>query len=339
MALRWIDSFDTYVTADISRRYVESDCAISAADPKNGIGCIYCAGYGDKFTVDTTFTDGKFVLGFHMKLVQYPFTSDSLIGFYSTATINAYMKVTANGTIQFTNAGGTALCESSAGAIDEDVWHHIEIKGEIADATSIDCIIKVDGTVVATAASPVDSLASGTFNRVTIGHIGSNVYGVYFDNLYICDMSGAQCNDFLGECIVEAIMPDGAGYNSDFDGSDGNKVDNHLLVDEVDPDDDTTYVEDSDVGGIDAFTYGALSQTPAAIYGVAVNTMVRKTTENARTMKQIARPVSTNYEGSEHTLTTTYTTFQDIWELNPADAAAWEEADVNGSEFGVKVEA
>jgi len=243
----------------------------------------------------------------------------------------------ADGTISLLRS--TSILGTSVAPLLADTWYHIELVGEVSNSTTIECILKVNGVTVITLTTGTDTHTANGITKIQLGKFGVPAATYYFDSFYLMDQSGAKNNTFIGDCVVAAIHPDGAGYLSDFDGSDGNKVDNHLLVDEADPDDDTTYVEDDTVGGIDSFTYAAMSETPAEIFGVAVTTMARKTTANARTIKQIARPVSTNYTGDEHILAESYACFQDIWEDNPADAADWEEADVNGAEFGVKVEA
>jgi len=302
---------------------------------RTGVGCLAGNSYLDFISTPLVCVDDKFVVGFAFKF------STAIAGVMfrtmGTATINLTIALNADGTLSLYRS--TVLLDTSVTVLSTDTWYHIELVAQVSNSTTIECILKVDGTTVITLPTSTDTMIAGGITSVQLGKLGIPASTFYFDSYYLMDQEGSTNNTFLGDCVVEAILPDGNGYNSDFDGSDGNQVDNYLLVDEADPDDDSTYVEDDTVGGIDAFTYDALSETPATIFGVAVTIMAKKTTANARTIKQIARPVSTNYLGDEHTLSESYACYQDIWEDNPADAAAWEEADVNGAEFGVKVEA
>jgi len=336
MTLRLVDSFDTYATADISRRYtVSATPAIDAVEMRTGVGCLKCDSYTDCIITAITCTDDKFVVGFAFKTSAL--VAGDIFRTMGSATINLTLHLNDDGT--FSLKRSTVIIDTSVTALLVDTWYHIELVAQVSNSTTIECILKVDGTTILTLPTSTDTMIAGGLTGIRLGKFGIPSMTCYFDSYYFMDQDGSTNNTFLGDCVVEAILPDGNGYNSDFDGSDGNQVDNYLLVDEADPDDDTTYVEDDTVGGIDSFTYAAMSETPATIFGVAVTTMAKKTTANARTIKQIARPVSTNYTGDEHTLSESYACFQDIWEDNPADAAAWEEADVNGAEFGVKVEA
>jgi hypothetical protein len=333
-----IDSFDTYVTADLSRRYaVSGSPTIDAVEMRTGVGCLLANSYLHGITIAQSFTDDKFVIGFSFK------TSDAtpgkvmpLMRAMGGATVNLSIALNMDGTLTLLRS--LAVLGTSTETLIDDTWHHIELIGEVSNSTTIECILKLDGMTVITVPTTADTLTGGGLTGLQLGSYNTGGPNFYFDSLYVMDTTGSKNNTFLGDCVVEAILPDGNGYNSDFDGSDADKVDNYLLIDEADPDDDSTYIEDEDVGGIDAFTYSAMAESPATIHGVAVTAMAKKTTANLRTIKQIARPASTNYEGSEHTLSGGYVSYQHIWEDNPEDAAAWEEADVNGSEFGVKVE-
>jgi hypothetical protein len=89
-------------------------------------------------------------------------------------------------------------------------------------------------------------LAMGTAN-ITEHRWVSNVYN-YIDDLYLLDLTGpAPYNARLGDCRVETLLPNGDGASSQWLGSDGNSVNNSLLVDE-NPVNTTDYVAASAVG-------------------------------------------------------------------------------------------
>ena len=57
-----------------------------------------------------------------------------------------------------------------------------------------------------------------------------------------------------------------------------------------------------------------------------------------RKITPLTRISSTDYLGSESDQQITeYKVVTSVWDTNPDDSSAWEEADVNGAEFGVKV--
>jgi hypothetical protein len=160
------------------------------------------------------------------------------------------------------------------------------------------------------------------------------------DDVVVADGSGSQNNDFLGQCRVVTILPvtDAveAGANASFTCSGGS--DHGALVDEADSDGDTTYVYSSTVGHIDSWNFGALGYT-GTIKGVQLDVAAKKTESGTRAIQLLTRPDATNrIDTTDRYLgQTDYDRHLKVWELNPEDSEAWEVADVDGAEFGVKV--
>ena len=246
----------------------------------------------------------------------------------------------ANGQVsaRFNTWQGALLGTASAiGVVRQNQWNYIEVKIVLSQTVG-SFTVKVNGEQVLSVTG-VDNcyLAETTFDAVELGTGGTNVWT---DDFYVCDASGSQNNDFLGEIRVVSILPVtdavDAGANADFTCSGG--TDHGALVDEATPDGDTTYVSSSTVGHYDSWNFGALGYT-GTIKGLQLNIIAKKTEASARAIIGVTRPTSTN---RDHSLTrylgmTDYISFPAVWELNPDDSAAWEVADVDGAEFGVKV--
>jgi len=343
MALVRIEGFNAVETADIALvgTITTGTPTIDNVNQRNGDGCLSLNGYNEAFAIACTFTDEKFVVGFAINFVNLPTLSFTSFLQFRSGFDELTIGVTSTGQIQVKRAT-SVLGTSDPVIVADDTWYYFEMKGEISDSTTIETVCIVDGGVVLTLPTTTDT-SNGTPGTIDIelihGAIAAQV--VLIDDLYICDHEGSECNDLLGDCVVETIYPDGNGYNSDFVGSDVDSTDNYLHVDESDtPDGDTSYIESSTPTDIDAFTYAAMAGSDiGTIHAVQANTIAKKDDANPRTIKQLARLSSTNYEGSEEALSTAYARYGEIWELNPDDSAAWEEADVNAAEFGIKVEA
>jgi hypothetical protein len=159
----------------------------------------------------------------------------------------------------------------------------------------------------------------------------------YMDDIYCCDGSGAQNNDWMGECRVVSLLPStGNGSNTDFTCS--SSTDHGALVDEATPNDDTDYVYSSTLNHVDTWNFPALGYT-GTIKGVQMNLQAKKTESGTRAIAAVTRPASTNrvHAMNRYLGTTDYLSYAAMWELNPEDSAAWEVADVDGAEFGVKI--
>lgn len=338
MALLFVDGFNTYGSDDFGLRYGVSDTPlIDAVNMKSGVGCLHIEGSTDKITLAVSFVDDKFVIGFHFMFMDIPSQKVAFLALLGSTTQSLTLAVNTSGIIELSSyitLLGTAPVPMVAGQ-----WYHFEFIGECSESTTQECILKVDGETVITVPTGTDTSHTAPIHSLRFFKDTLFLGEPRVDNLYVMDQSGPKNNASIGpDCIVEAVYPNGNGYISDFDGSDANKVDNYLLVDEASQDGDTTYIEDDDVGGIDTFTYAAMAGTAATIHGVVINTVVKKSDDNARSIQAVARPASTDYVGAARALGVDYTNHQSILEDNPEDDQAWTKADITGSEFGVKVE-
>ncbi len=354
MALRFMDSFDHYDSADMTRKWttvtgsIGSDWVISTANPRNGTQHLRFTDdqFGASKTIDNQAT---WIVGFGFYLTTVPIASKNICQLRDTGTAQISLQVNADGTLEIRRGGttgaiGTAVTDGKSSLqITAATWNFIEVKVTIANSISAGtCVVRVNGDVYLTVATGQDLQITGNAfaNQFAIGFLTLGLDGQPwdFDDVYICDgTGGAPQNDFLGDCSPVALLPNGNGTTNQFTGSDGNSVDNYLLVDEVPADDDATYVEDSTPGNQDLYAFDNLPRTPVAIFGVQTNIIAKKDDAGARSAKQITRSGVTVYDGDTHTLTQgSYENHECIIEQDPDTAAAWNEAGINAAEFGLE---
>lgn len=187
--------------------------------------------------------------------------------------------------------------------------------------------VKVDGSAV-----DIDYSGDTTYGLENIKSLrlvgGESGNGNYFDDLVIDDA------DWIGNSRIQAIYPTGAGTTTQWDPSTG---DNYACVDER-PANDFDYVGTNVADEVDTYAASNLSGIITEIKCVQV--IARATKEGSPTPTQLqlaVRSGGTNYFSATKALPTSFgeDVFA-IWETNPADSAAWEEADVNAVEIGVK---
>jgi hypothetical protein len=195
----------------------------------------------------------------------------------------------------------------------------------------------VDGTLIMDIPTTTDCQNYSSSGVDALNIQGFATY-TYFNDVYICDLTGSDWNDFQGDITVDVLHPDGNGDTNDFVGSDADSTDNYLLVDDATPDDDSTYTESATVTDVDLYTFDN-SESPDTILAVAVDCYCIMDDAGPKSGKIITRVGGTTYEGDAFSLAETYEYATQIWELNPDDSAAWEAADIDAAEFGVKVEA
>lgn len=226
-----------------------------------------------------------------------------------------------------------------------DTWYFIELKVTI-DNSAGSYELRVNGQNVLSASGvDTDNTGSGQIEFIVLADTGTSAGDdsriSYFDNLYVVDDTGTDVNDFLGEISVDTIRPDGDGDVNNFVGSDGNSNQNWRLVDEVDNDGDTTYVESNTSGEIDLYTFENMTSTPttSGIYGLQLENLVSKSDAGFAEYRNILRTNSTNYFGSgNYPSYNDYESFYSVWEINPDTTGVWTEQEINTIQGGTKVD-
>lgn len=262
-----------------------------------------------------------------------------LIGFIdSTNGEQVSLRYSASGHKLYVSRNGTLLALGSA-VLSDAVFYYVEFKATINGATGT-TEVHVNGVAdPALTLSGVNTRGSGTNNSadaVRLGPVGTtNVFDFDFDDFYVCDTAGAVNNDFLGDVRVQCLFPDAIGAHSQWAPTPAGA--NYTAVNEVSPNDDTSYVSDLTPGDLDSYGFSDLSPSTGAVKGVQTVPYARKDDAGTRTIAPMARHGVTDYPGPNHNISNTYAYFPDVWETNPGTGLAWTVADVNADEFGVKV--
>lgn len=342
MALRWIDSFDHYATADVASKYEASQGSTAptiTSTARNG-GLALSLNDGNTPAVVTKVLDAQqtWIVGFALRYTNSG-ADKEFLDILDGGTTHATLKYQAStGRWLFTGAWGTA---TSASVFSVNVWYYVEVKITIADSPGGSYEVRVNGATEMSG-SGVDTRNAGNASadriRLRAGSSSNTSTARIFDDFYICDGTGsAPTNTFLGDCRVEALYPNGDGNSSVLVGSDGNSVSNYLLVDETAPNSDTDYVASATVGDKDTYTYTNPTPTAGTVYGVQINMHARKDDAGTRKIVSVARSGGTEVDGPAKTLTTSYLYYCDPRETKPG-GGSWSLSDVSGAEFGVKVD-
>lgn len=327
MALLFIDGFDHYATDDITKKWnVNNGASIGNTSPRRAASKYIELGTPSEFIGKAFGNRATVVIGF--AYYANSLTNDALLKFTFEGNVHLTVKSEPTGRIRVYR-GSTQIAESVIDTLKVNSWQYIEVKVYIHDSTgTVD--VHVNGVSVISA-SGVDTkeYSVGQVNLIYLYGCAST--STKIDDLYI---DGAN---ILGDCRVDTLMPNGAGNYTQWDPSAGA---NYQCVDDPgDINDDTDYCSTSTLNEIDTYNFENLTALGVTIHGLACNVCARKDDASTRKFKPLARVNGSDYEGTEVTLNDNYNVYQNIWDDNPDDAAAWEEADVNGAEFGAKLTA
>jgi hypothetical protein len=226
---------------------------------------------------------------------------------------------------------GTTLTDTSVwNSFQLNTWYLLEVYVKIADSPNGRVIIKLDGVTMVDFTGDSKPGADTTMDNIFIQFVGTTGY-CYFDDLGINNTSGGSDDSWCGDGKIVCLTPDGNGTYSQFIGSDGNSVDNYLLVDETPPDDDTSYVETTVSGDKDSYEMSDYTGVGRSILRVWTEARARDTVAAGGQIKLGFITDGSEYESSALSLLTTYSRVVGTgYTQNPYTVSGWAEADLDG---------
>jgi len=221
----------------------------------------------------------------------------------------------------------TSLFTSPTPVARPGIWCYVELKA-VAHASAGTIEVRVNGaTVCALTGQNTASSGAARFGQLYLGS-GANSVTSFFDDLYICDNSGARLNDFLGECRIDPQMPSSdvsiSGWTRSAGTSDFSAVNKAVLA-------TTPNLTAAAAGALDAFGLAALTGTPSTIHAVQATYAHLKSDAGAATMRANVKSGATTQNGATISPGTTSAYQTDIVALDPATGAAWTAAGLNAA--------
>jgi hypothetical protein len=337
MALLFCDGFDHYATADLTKKWTAagSGATIGTAG-RDGSGNLATTAASAGWAGKSFASVAALVIG-----VRFKYTSISgnprLMTLFDGVSQQCELKLNSDGTLSVLR-NGTALTDgTSVVSLVAGTYYYLEFKVTVANSIAADsCKVRVNGADVITVAAGQDlqSTANASVSQLRLGaESGVNTAAMLFDDLYICDQSGATNNDFLGDVRIDVVFPNGAGTHQSWTPSTG--TDHAALIDETAPN-TTDYLTGGAAGSKETSTLQDLSVN-GAILAVQVNAALAKTDAGACTTKNLIRSGTTEANGAVFAPSTSYLYSSSIHESDPATGAAWLTSAINALEAGVEV--
>jgi len=337
MALRFMDSFDHYATGDLAEKWTSNagGHTISAGTGRRGTAGL--KGGGGLFkTLDNQAT---WIIGFAFRPKGAFSGPSTIIRLRDTGVAQIDLSLNTNGTLSILRAGSVALTGgSSTLSLSIDVYYYIEWKVTIADSIAASsCVVRVDGVDWITVATGQDTQQTTNAFANELAIVNGPTQAADFDDLYVLDGTGsAPHNNFLGDCRVDALLPNGDGSNSAWTLSTGST--HSTLVDETAPNDDTDYITTSTAAARDSHNFANTpTMTSPTVYGIQHCISARKDDAGTRQIKSLLKSGATTVTGgTTYALASTYTYYQQIYAQDPNTAAAWTTTAIDALEAGVE---
>jgi hypothetical protein len=351
MALIFADSFDHLSNAYLQSKWTSvssfgnpgQGLKLNNTDQRTGIQCGAFSASGAFVTIKNAST---WIAGAAFNWQQY----GGGILFQNIGTIQVQMLINNDGTLSVFNGPHGPNPGVLLGRTDPSVaitlgrYYYIEFKSVINQTTGT-AVVRINGQVVLNLAG-VNTSPNGDNNADSFaingpgGGVGTIF--VFVDDLYVCDDSGSANTDFLGDVKIGLIMPAAAGDYTQWTPVGGST--NYLMVNEVPPDGDATYVDAvaptpiTNPFPIDSYFFQTVDPN-TVILAIQANILARKDDVGNRALSLLTR-----FGGADHLsdptgrfVNETYIDYRNPQDVNPLTSLQWTPATLNLAQFGYKL--
>lgn len=343
MSILIIDGFDdrTTVTSPGKVTSVFNTPSVTTSSPRTGSQCLTLPS-NDGVRYGGLAAHATIIVGAAITTTDTaaPSTTSPLISWWGDGgtTQHVTINVKTDGAVEARRGtgSGTVLGTSAATSLFAiNVWDYWEFKVTISDTVGV-VEIRRNGSIVLNLTGQ-DTKNGGTNVSSDLVFIQDpeSSFAAKVDDLYICNGDATSPNDFLGDCKVETLFPNSDGDTVQWDLSTGSS--HYAVVDETGEPNTTDYAYSDVDGEIELVNLGALASTAVTVHAVQWAAYAAKSDAGARSMRRVVRTSSTNYTGSDLTLSTSYNHFRELLALNPHTTAAWTAGELNALQVGAEV--
>ncbi len=339
MAILWADTFNKYGTNTalmLNGLYATTGNSSLTADPDptatgNVLSTVSNAING--YQLRRVFGGSKTAMGFAIRLwlVNLPPNNSTVPAFVflnggSGQEISLVVDTTGKIlVIRGAYSGGTQIGATTVPVITANAWQHIEFKAT-ANATTGSFEVRVNGSPVLT----VTGVNTGTdYSQFAIENPISTAQTLtyYVKDLIAWDTLGSFNNTFLGSCQVLDLLP---SSDVSFNWAASSGTTGWNLIKNVPPLDDAAYIGAAfPAPAASTFNVTDLPSTTTSVKALIVEYRVRKIDGGDGSVQAGLKSGATTGLGANRPITTAYTYYEDVFETDPATAAAWTIAAAN----------
>ena len=258
--------------------------------------------------------------------------------FFDTAVQHISILLNIDGKIYvYRGTDSGTLIATSTEITSYEEWHHVEIKVKIDNTVGV-VIVNIDGIEFINFSGDTQNAGNATVNKISLGSAYSQSGNLLpgtnklMGDVFIFSDAGSFWNDFVGDIYCQPMPPTSDATPNQFTPSSG--TEHFALVDEIVPDDDTTYLESSTNAHQCLYAPDALPATISELLGVVLENVSRKTDIDDNQISNFLKVSTTDTISTSTGLSTSYTYSRNIYESNPDTAVAWALADWSDITFG-----
>jgi hypothetical protein len=343
MALLWLEGFEGYgetleakpkPTDVMARKYgaVINEAGMRLRTGRYGNASLYFAVSTCSLATPSLTTHDTLISGCGWKVNT---TSDcAILSFKDGATHGMWIRKK-TGAAEMEIRRGNTLLDTTVGLnLHQSAWYFVEMKVKCHDTLG-EYEVRVNGETIFSATGVDTKEGSNNYHDIMAFRPQHSSRICQYDDWYVCDGSGSTHNDFLGDCKIIRIDPDGDDAANW--GTSTPSANHYENVDEVETDDDTSYIEEGTSTTIDLFDYEDVASL-GTIQGVQLSTECRDTDANTFSIITPIESGGNQYDDSAQSIgTQNYVTKRMVAGVDPDTSSLWVAANLNAAKFGVKV--
>lgn len=222
---------------------------------------------------------------------------------------------------------------TSASVITLDTWHYIEWQYILENSITEAMTVKVDNTIVITISASTDTKSASASSSISGARLYNGHTGlIMFDDFYRTTYN----HGYLGSIRVAALYAS-SDNSIEWEGSDGNSIDNFKMIDETGvSDEDATYVLTTGINKIDLYNMDNLPAAATSVEGIEIITRGRKSGSDAATFSQAYNSASTDNLFPSTSLGDSYAYHRTTTGINPDTSALFTISQINAIRIGQK---
>ncbi len=336
MALLWIEGFegfgDTIGAAPspkgiIRRKYlaVTNEASMKIQTGRHGLGLE--VGTGGIVHSPQLTTDRTTVIGGAVKVISTSMQS-KIFTLYECFGPGINLRINVDGTLSVYHI--TTLLATSTLALNLSTWYYIEMKVYTIDNPTGTVDVRVNEADWINLSGIITQ--AGWFGSHDSFKLGECDVETWYDDIYFLDGTGTINNDFLGTRKVSVIRPNAAGDASQWTPDSGTNYDR---VNEVELDEDTSYVETSASIPMDLYNYEPTINL-TDVDGIQIMTEVRVTFGSRGFQTMTKSGPTLDFDSGGIITSTKYVTVSSVGELNPDTLLPWTPGEIDAAQFGIR---
>lgn len=321
------DSCDHYNTATSSRKWV-GNVTIGAGRTGNGLVGSTAGTIGTK----TFPLNPLLVAGYAFNYTSL-MTEGIFFDFYNPGTlVRIRVFLRSDGSFRVALLGTFGQEDTSAASevrVQTSQWYYFElyVSHVVGASQSVSIILKLNGEILIsdTLASATVPSAVGFTTAIYSGHGGTS----RIDDIYISK------GIFYGDVRIYVIRPDGDDAPSQWTPNNGGA--HYLEVDDITPDDLTSYLYTANIGDVDMVTLEDIGIS-GEVKGIQANYMVQKDESGDASFRPEYEFNSTSYETAvdKYPSHNSWIDFIDPMSENPVTLTDFTISDINAMKMGIK---